>query len=117
MLFWITNICDNIIRDPTSGIRVKVRVEAIVGEEGKTLGIEKFDGTYFGYWRMQIEDYLYGKKLHLRLLGKKPDTMKDEEWNLLDKQVLGTIRLILLRSVVHNAVKEKTNSSIRAWLI
>ena len=48
-------------------------------KEGKALGIEKFDGTDFGYRRMQIEDYLYGKKLNLPLLGKKPDTMKDEE--------------------------------------
>ena len=43
--------------------------------------------------------------------------MKDEEWNLLDRQVLGVIRLTLLRSVTHNVVKEKTNSDIRAWLI
>ena len=54
-------------------------------EEGKALGIEKFDGTDFGYWMMQIEDYLYGKKFHLPLLGKKPETMKDEGWNLLDR--------------------------------
>ena len=50
----------------------------MAGEEGKTSGIEKFDGTDFGYWRMQIKDYLYGKKLHLPLLKKKPETMKDE---------------------------------------
>ena len=66
---------------------------------------------------MQIEDYLYGKKLHLPLLGKKPNTMKDKEWNLLDRQVLRVIRLILLKSVAQNAMKEKTNSGIRAWLI
>jgi hypothetical protein len=29
-------------------------------EEGK-LGIDKFNGTYFEHWKMQIEDYLYGK--------------------------------------------------------
>ena len=72
----------------------------MVGEEGKDSGIDKFDGTNFAYWRMQIEDYLYGKKLHLPLLGKKlhlpllgtkPETMKDEDWNLLDRQVLGVI--------------------------
>ena len=40
---------------------------------------EKFDGTDFGYWKMQIEDYLYGKKLHLPLLGSKPDSMEEEE--------------------------------------
>ena len=63
----------------------------MVREEGKASEIEKFDEIDFGYWRMQIEDYLYGKKLHLSLLGKKPKTMKDEEWNLLDRQVLGVI--------------------------
>ena len=57
---------------------------------------------------MQIEDYLYGKKLHLPLLETKPNTMKDEEWNLLDRQVLGVIQLALSRSVAHNIVKENT---------
>ena len=77
-------------------------------EAGKVSGIENFDGTDFAYWRMQIEDYLYGRKLHLPLLGTKPETMKAEEWALLDRQVLGVIRLALSRSVAHNVVKEKT---------
>ena len=54
---------------PTSSIGALVRVGAMTEEDGKTLGIEKFDGTDFGYWKMQIEDYLYEKKLHLPLLG------------------------------------------------
>ena len=54
-------------------------------ETGKASGIEKFNGTNFGFWRMQIEDYLYGKKLHLPLLREKPTTMKDDEWTLLDR--------------------------------
>ena len=70
--------------------------------------LRNFDGTDFTYWRMQIEDYLYGKKLHLPILGTKPETMKDEDWNLLDRQVLGVIRLTLSRSIAHNVVKEKT---------
>ena len=41
-------------------------------EAGKSSGIEKFDGIDFAYWRMQFEDYLYGRKLHLPLLGTKP---------------------------------------------
>ena len=49
LLFWIANIVDNIIWVPTSGIRAKVRVEAMAREEGKASGIEKFDGTNFGY--------------------------------------------------------------------
>ena len=57
---------------------------------------------------MQIEDYLYGRILHLPLLGTKPKAMKDEEWALLDRQVLEVIRLTLSRFDAHNVVKEKT---------
>ena len=81
-------------------------------EAGKASRIEKFNGTDFAYWRMQIEDYLYGRKLHLPLLGTKPKAMKDKEWALLDRQVLGVIRLILSRSVAHNVVKEKTTADL-----
>nr|CAN62498.1 hypothetical protein VITISV_000081 [Vitis vinifera] len=77
-------------------------------EVGKTSGIEKFDGIDFAYWKMQIENYLYGRKLHLPLLGTKPESMKAEECALLDRQVLGVIRLTLSRSVAHNVVKENT---------
>ena len=66
---------------------------------------------------MQIEDYLYGKKLHLPLLGEKPITLKDEEWALLDRQVLGVIRLTLFRSVAHNVVKEKTTTDLMKTLL
>ena len=80
----------------------------MVEEARKVSGIEKFDGTDFPYWRMQIEDYLYGKKLHLLLLETKPETMKDEDWNLLNRQVFGVIQLTLSRLFAHNVVKEKT---------
>jgi len=84
----------------------------MVEEAGKAFRIEKFDGTNFGFWRMQIEDYLYGKKLHLPLLGEKPKTIKAEEWALLDKQVLGVIRLSLSRSIAHNVVNEKITTDL-----
>ena len=58
-------------------------------------------------WKSQHYN-LYGKKLHLPLLRKKPDGMKDKEWNLLDRHVPGVIRLTLSRSVIHNFMKEKT---------
>jgi len=61
---------------------------------------------------MQIEDYLFGKKLHLPLLGEKPTTIKDDEWTLLDRQVLGVIRLTLSRFVTHNVMKEKTTTDL-----
>ena len=61
---------------------------------------------------MQIEDYLYRKKLHLPLLGTKPKAIKVEKWALLNRQVLGVIRLTLSRSVAHNVVKEKTTADL-----
>ena len=38
--------------------------------------------------------------------------MKAEEWALLDRQILGVIKLTLSRSVAHNIVKEKTTSDL-----
>ena len=46
------------------------------------------------------------------LLGTKPKAMKDEECALLDRQVLGVIRLTLSRSIAHNVVKEKTTADL-----
>jgi acyl-activating enzyme 14 len=61
---------------------------------------------------MQIEDYLYGKKLHLPLLGSKLENMQEEEWLILDRQVLGIIRLSLSRRVAHNVTKEKSTARL-----
>ena len=38
--------------------------------------------------------------------------MKDEEWALLDRQVLEFIRLTLSRSIAHNIVKEKITADL-----
>ena len=65
---------------------------------------------------MQIEDYLYGKKLHLSLLGKKSESMSVSDWTLHDKQVLGVIGLTLSRSVAHNVTKEKTTTELMTAL-
>ena len=78
-----------------------------MAEEGK-VRIEKFDGIDFGFWKMQIEDYLYQKKLYAPLSGEKLVEMTDEDWALLDRQALGVIRFTLARNVAFNIVKEKT---------
>ena len=54
-------------------------------EEVKGYVIKKFDIIDFGYLRMQIEDYFYGKKLHLSLFGEKPKSMSAAYWTFLDK--------------------------------
>ena len=87
----------------------------MAADEGK-VKIEKFDGADFGFWKMQIEDYLYEKKLYQPLLGKKPDNITEDDWNLLDRQALRVIRLTLSRNVAFNIVKEKTTAGLMAAL-
>ncbi|MGV7988975.1 hypothetical protein PJP10_31900, partial [Mycobacterium kansasii] len=57
-----------------------------------------------------MEDYLYQKDLYIPLGGKekKPEKMTDDEWFLLDRKALGTIRLSLSKSVAFNISKVKT---------
>ncbi|GJW59032.1 retrovirus-related pol polyprotein from transposon TNT 1-94 [Tanacetum coccineum] len=76
-------------------------------EDGK-IKIDKFDGHDFGFWKMQIEDYLYQKKLHEPLAEAKPTGIKAEDWALLDRQALGAVRLSLTKNVAYNVVNEKT---------
>ena len=78
-----------------------------MADEGK-VRIDKFDGKDFGFWKMQIEDYLYQKKLHEPLLRTMPTGMKQEDWDLLDRQALGVVRLTLARNITSNIVNEKT---------
>jgi len=61
-------------------------------DDGK-LRIEKFDGKEFMYWMMQIEDYLYQRKLYKPLKGIKPDDMSAEQWEEMDRSALTVIRL------------------------
>ena len=77
--------------------------------------ISQFDGTNFGFWKMQIEDSLYQKDLYSPL-GDKPMEMKDSDWELLDRKALGTIRLSLSKSVAYNIKNEKTTASLMAAL-
>ena len=61
-----------------------------------------------------MEDYLYQKDLFLPLsrVVKKSVAMKDEEWEILDRKALGTIRLSLAVSVAFNILKEKTTKDM-----
>jgi hypothetical protein len=61
-----------------------------------------------------MEDYLYQKDIFLPMGGivKNSTTMKDEEWELLERKALGTIRLSLTTSVDFNISKEKTTNEL-----
>ena len=73
--------------------------------DSSNLGIEKFDGSDFSFWKIQIEDYLYQKDLHEPLTGVKSESMMKEKWKLKDRQALGLIRLTLSRNVAFNILK------------
>ena len=66
-----------------------------MADSSKTGKIEKFDGTNYQWWRMQIEDHLYEKQPHRLLVGTKLEVMSAEEWVLLDRQALAIVRLYL----------------------
>ena len=83
----------------------------MVVKEGK-VKIDRFDGSDFGFWKMQIEDYLYQNKMHLPLLGTKHEMMEKDEWDLLDRQVLGVIWLTLAKNVAFNIRGETTTISL-----
>ncbi|VFQ59432.1 unnamed protein product [Cuscuta campestris] len=81
-----------------------------MAEDGK-FRIEKFDGTDFSWWRMQIEDLLVQKDLDV-VLGDKPEKMSDADWAGLDRKTMSVIRLSLTKNVAFNILKEKTAKGI-----
>ncbi|KAJ0084197.1 hypothetical protein Patl1_30007 [Pistacia atlantica] len=52
---------------------------------------------------MQIKDHLYGRKLHLPLLGEKPEKMSDEDWAFLDRQGLEPNSWEPMRAAISNS--------------
>ena len=65
-----------------------------------------------------MEDYFYQKDLYLSLGGKEKQltAMKDEEWEILDRKVVGTIWLFLHSSMDFNISKEKTMEGVMSAL-
>ena len=61
-----------------------------------------------------MEYYLYQKDLYLPLSRKtkKPTSMIDVEWDILDRKALGTVRLCLAASIAFNISKETTTEGL-----
>ena len=80
-----------------------------MAEDGRS-GVEKFNSQNYQLWKMKMEDYLYQKDLYLPLSGKtkKPMSMTDIKWDILDRKALGTIQLCLVASIAFNISKETT---------
>ena len=61
---------------------------------------------------MQIEDYLYQKRLHEPLEEEKSISMDEKEWKILDRQALGVVRLTLAKNVAYNIIKKMTTHGL-----
>jgi transposase InsO family protein len=85
-----------------------------MGLDGK-IPVEKFDGSDFGFWKMQIEDYLFGKDLYAPL-GVKPKDMEEDAWKLLDRKAMSAVRLSLSRNVAHHTIKATTTQEMLSVL-
>jgi len=96
-----------------------------MGSKKDTYKIEKFNGTNFSFWKMQMEDYLYQKDLYLPIVEKpkdmsdeewvverKPGGMTDAQWMVLDRKALGAIRLSLSKSVAFNIKGQETATDL-----
>ncbi|KAD6454841.1 hypothetical protein E3N88_09547 [Mikania micrantha] len=80
-----------------------------MADEGK-IQIEKFNGTDFVWWKMQMEALLGQKDLDMVLEDKpeKMDAAAESAWNSKDKKARGAITLALTRSVAFNIMHETT---------
>ncbi|KAD6454466.1 hypothetical protein E3N88_09172 [Mikania micrantha] len=81
-----------------------------MAEDGK-VAIEKFNGSDFGWWKMQVEALLCQKDLDVAL-GDKPEKMDQADWELKDKKARAVITLALTKSVAFNIMKETTASGM-----
>lgn len=66
-------------------------------EDGR-FRVKKFNDQKYQLWKMQMEYYLYHKYLYLPLSKKsrKPTSMTDIEWEILDRKALGRLFLVAL---------------------
>ena len=66
-----------------------------------TVKVVKFNGINYRFWKMQITDFLRTQKLSKPLEGKekKPATMSDADWEILDREALSQIRLSIAQNV------------------
>lgn len=71
---------------------------------------EKFNRKIFKLWKMHMDDYMYQKGLFLTLSRKnnKLKSISTKEWELLNRNMLGIVRLCLRAMVAFNISKEMT---------
>ena len=68
--------------------------------------VKKFDGTNnFGMWQCEVMDVLIQQDLDIAL-EDKPEAIDDKEWEKLNWQACGTIRLCLAKDQKYSVMRE-----------
>ena len=85
---------------------------------GAKYEIEKFSSNNnFTLWQRRMKDLLIQQKIHKALSGKSkmPKTMKEAEWEEMDKTVASAIRLNLSDEVLNNINVEDCTTAEEIW--
>ena len=81
---------------------------------GTRFEVEKFSGTgNFGLWQTRVKDLLAQQGCLKALRDAKPAKMDAEDWEELQLQAAGTIRLCLSNQVIYHVMDE--NSPKKIW--
>uniref|UniRef100_A0A2N9IA27 Retrotransposon Copia-like N-terminal domain-containing protein n=1 Tax=Fagus sylvatica TaxID=28930 RepID=A0A2N9IA27_FAGSY len=68
--------------------------------------VEKFDGTNnFGMWQCEVMDVLVQQELDIAL-EDKPEEMSTKDWEKINRQACGTIRLCLAKDQKYFVMRE-----------
>lgn len=74
--------------------------------------VEKFDGTNnFGMWQCEVMDVLIQQELDITLEEKSED-MTERDWDKLNRQACGTIRLCLAKDQKYFVMRETKASEL-----
>jgi hypothetical protein len=77
--------------------------------------VEKFTGkNNFSLWQRRMKDIMIQQGVSKALDGKtkKPEEMKDSDWDDLDAKAASSIRLNLGDEVIHNVLDSETAEAI-----
>lgn len=73
---------------------------------GAKFDVEKFDGkSNFGMWQCEVMDVLIQHELDFAL-GDKPDNCDEQEWDRINRQTCGFIRLCLAKDQKYFVMRE-----------
>ncbi|KAK2971629.1 hypothetical protein RJ640_003449 [Escallonia rubra] len=113
---WCRSAGEKLLRWSSRAARRRETAAVSAGAEAGATGFRRQRDSRYGKGdaaaQMQVEDYLYQKDLYLPLVGEKHEAMSANEWAILDRKALATVRLSLTPQVAFNISMEKTTAAV-----